>query len=56
MGAVEWCFAPCTLYAHIYASWPSVMNVWPYIVELDLFSIVDGVLLRITTPTTGVRH
>jgi hypothetical protein len=47
-------FAPGAYYTHITPSRPSNMNVWPYIMELDRFCVVGGVLLRITAPTRAV--
>ena len=56
MGAVEWCLAPCTLYAHGKGLWPLLMNVWPYIVDISQIMLVDGVLLRINPLLSGVEH
>jgi hypothetical protein len=36
--------------------WPSVMNVWPYIVDISRIMLVDGVLLRINPLLSGVEH
>ena len=54
--AIKGRFAGRALYAHITPSWPSVMNVWPYIADISGIMLVDGVLLRINLLLSGVEH